>query len=190
VARRIPRSLGVHKRRRQLGCKSVGMGDFIQADQAMTFRDKSADTTLDGENMYDFKNWWAKKDFDLCDRYKPEHLAEMAYEARQPEIDALKDSLHRVINDARNFCQIGLNNWSEIQRLKAENQQLRADAERYRFLREQNESPVDEDGEDSFYVGVECLFKDGGWVGADLDSVIDAAMKDFSTHKKEEECDS
>lgn len=151
----------------------------------MTFRDKSADTTLDNANMSkEFDTWYL--DFLKQEQRTPTFVE--GFYARQPEIDALKDSLHRAINDARNFCQICLNNWSEIQRLKAENQQLRADAERYLFLRGDQQT------------GMRPMrWEVQRWMGGyweqiiafdKLDSMIDADMKDSSTTQKEEECDS
>jgi hypothetical protein len=106
----------------------------------------------------DFESWAKRLGYaDEFDVPLMKHAANEGWNARQPEIDALKAEVSR----------------------------LRVDAERYRFLREQNESPVDED--ESFYVGRESVFDQGGWIGADLDSVIDAAMKDFSTTTKEEQ---
>jgi len=178
------------------------MGDFIQADQAMTFRDKSADTTLDNANMgmrEDFEKWAVSKGFPVPSIYNSHtmediHQAWVTWQARQPEIDALKDSLHRAINDARNFCKISLNNWSEIQRLKAENERLRADAERYKWLRRNTGAIVLHNGEGEFafpsHVTLPCSIEDVFEFGPakHLDDAIDA-MKDFSTTQKEEECD-
>jgi hypothetical protein len=181
------------------------MGDFIQADQAMTFRDKSADTTLDGANMTeDFKKWWLSSKYMQVVYSGPNsrQIACDGWEARQPEIDALKGKLDLAINDARNFCKIGLNNWSEIQRLKAENDRLRECAERVCKAAEgfQNafnvlwkaENPDETTGpimdlEDAVHLHA------GAWI--ELNSAIhymrkNAAMKDFSTTQKEEECDS
>lgn len=152
----------------------------------MTFRDKSANVTLNNANEEIMRTKYARSD-----PRNPDPKGDFAYRSRlEVEIDALKNELSlRAHGETRAHQRVGMLN-KEVAALKAENEQLRKDAGRYRFLREQNESPVDEDGEDSFYVGVECLFKDGGWVGADLDSVIDSAIKDFSTTTKEEECDS
>jgi len=187
----------------------------------MTFRDKSADTTLDGANMNieectpnqrralskglaaleAMAGLWASeirlseialKLASAPGDTRANGIAGMIEQAfiegayrhfldRQPEIDALKDSLHRAINDARNFCQIGLNNWSEIQRLKAENERLRADAERYAWLRNRD---LDTIGQGGIFAG---LTPDNVVVnGDDLDRRVDVAMKDFSTTTKED----
>ena len=62
---------------------------------------------------------------------------------------------------------------------KAERQrdELKADAERYRWLREQNETL----SADSFVVlsrDVECAHCESTWVGADLDAAIAEARKE------------
>lgn len=59
--------------------------------------------------------------------------------------------------------------------LEAENKALRKDAERYRWLRNQNELLEN----NTFYVGIDNSEEPGdiNWVGVDLDSAIDAAME-------------
>jgi hypothetical protein len=113
----------------------------------MTFRDTSAYTTLDGANMgmrEDFTEHALLDAYDIDTDQEGDYkstatrIAFRGYQMRQPEIDALKDSLHRAINDARNFCQIGLNNWSEIQRLKAENERLQSENKRLRAKVDEN----------------------------------------------------
>lgn len=61
-----------------------------------------------------------------------------------------------------------------IQQLERENAELRKDAERYRWLRDQNG-----DLESGFCVGDETdtLPEDITWIGSDLDAAIDAAMQ-------------
>ena len=53
--------------------------------------------------------------------------------------------------------------------------EYKQDAERYRWLREQNATLEDR----TFYVGVDARSEPEGimWVGSDLDSAIDAAME-------------
>lgn len=115
-------------------------------------------------------------------------IAFRGYQMRQPEIDALKCKLDLAINDARNFCQIGLNNWSEIQRLKAENERLRADAERHRFQNAHNFRFFPDSGEWEVPGFKEDTLASGN---ADTyEQAIDAAIKYFSTTQKEKECDS
>ena len=62
-----------------------------------------------------------------------------------------------------------------IEALELENAELRKDAERYRWMRDQNADP-----EAGFYVGdaTDDLPGDFDWVGSDLDVAIDRAMKE------------
>jgi hypothetical protein len=176
----------------------------------VTFRDKSADVTLDNANeeLTSMKRVEVNAYSNNAVR-KEDGRFYMAREV-DAEIDALKTevahwkanhdnmvSRSRVLIDRTELPLERVKAFEQIEQLqsenaalKAENERLRKDAERYRFLREQNESPVDGDGAESFYVGLESVFDEGGWIGADLDSVIDLAMKDFSTTQKEEERDS
>ena len=64
-----------------------------------------------------------------------------------------------------------------VDSLERERDELLADAERYRWLREQNETL----SADSFVVlsrDVECAHCESTWVGADLDAAIAAARKE------------
>lgn len=109
----------------------------------MTFRDTSAFTTLDGENMgkrEDFDKWADTTPMNA--RFKG--IAWMGYQARQPEIDAITTAL--IAEQTENLDLLKeastLNERIEAKQgvidtlrkknaaLKAENERLRADAER------------------------------------------------------------
>lgn len=151
----------------------------------MTFRDTSANTTLDGANMGDFEKWANSQGIGWTMRTS----AEVGWDARQPEIDALKaeisgaDSVNRVVI-------------AEIERLKAENERLRADAERLNGLRalcgytqDGSQEYVSIYQDDATHTFVLRIGKTA-YEGPSFTQVLDAAMKDFSTTTKEEECDS
>jgi hypothetical protein len=97
--------------------------------------------------------------------------AEMGWKARQPEIDALKK-----LHDIDVFALT-----TELTKLQAEVSRLRADAERYRWLRDPcvDIRPIIKYQRGDYGWGL--------WTHKALDEAIDAAMKDFSTTTKEEQ---
>ena len=67
--------------------------------------------------------------------------------------------------------------YNQLKEAERQRDELKADAERYRWLREQNETL----SADSFVVlsrDVECPNCESTWVGADLDAAIAAARKE------------
>jgi hypothetical protein len=114
--------------------------DFgIPKDRAVTYRDNSADVTLDNANegimSIEFLAWAECATFHSGhDVNTPEAFA--AWNARQPEIDALKrgGSL-REVTYLKTEIQLMVEQreklWREIDALKAENERLRRAAEEF-----------------------------------------------------------
>lgn len=152
----------------------------------MTFRDMSADITLDNANMSKEFDIWANRNgfIDAVAR----NVARCGWQGRQEEIDALMEKRDADIKNALQLVEENFELKVEIDALKAENEQLRADAERYRWFKE-NYLKFGSGESDTLRP---IILFDSKWYGGhfnnieDLDTAIDAAMKDFSTQPKEE----
>lgn len=83
---------------------------------------------------------------------------------------ALLDDLDQARNGMKYACGIRLK--KEIDRLQVENQALRKDAERYRWLRDKSESIH------QFYLSMPIWFTGVKFSRENVDSTIDAAMKE------------
>jgi hypothetical protein len=160
----------------------------------VTYRDTSADVTLDnakeGIMSKSFEEWKKGYPLDWMDR----EAARDAWDARQPEIDALKAevahwkanhdnmvSRSRVLMDRTDLPLDRVRAFEQIGKLQAENERLLKDAQRYRWLRSRDLDTISIGG---VFAGIT---PDNVVVnGDDLDKHIDAAMKDFSTTTKEE----
>ncbi len=129
----------------------------------MTFLDTSAFTTLDNANM---ENWqhayrvWTDTHDPSVRKMMRQQMAyvktfERGWDMRQPEIDAL--------NERIGLCELLLTSRNtKIGALCDENERLRKDAERYRWIRDNDQSDLS--------------FAGQGWHGATLDAVIDGEM--------------
>lgn len=112
-----------------------------------------------------------------------EHLAD--YVSPRPAPSVLKDDqIAALVNKVRDIAHMFHDHQSLRERIAIElvpalkaSQEVKSNAERYRWLREQNESLESF----TFYVGCDNGPDDDGsveWVGADLDAAIDAAKKE------------
>lgn len=144
-----------------------------------TFRDTSADTTLDGVNMIrEFDKWY----LDFLDQKKRTPTFVEGFEARQAEIDALNFDKVKFEQMARNFAQMLEKQDAELAKLKAENERLRADAERLDFLNDPSISlGFDMDDDSPFYISrVTGARNDREWKflgkGESARTAIDVAM--------------
>lgn len=166
-------------------------------------RDTSAFTTLDNANMgtrEDFRKWWKASGIEFASIFET-GAAEKGWNARQPEIDALKEELaircnsesrawaklDKLTEDAFNNSIERTNLQRENKALKAKNERLRADAERYRWLKANCfDYEAIGPGEPIGQGGLVFASTEVTQLPDSLDSAIDAAMKDFSTQPKEE----
>lgn len=152
----------------------------------MTFRDKSADVTLDNANEGIMRTKYARSD-----PRNPDPKGDFARRASlEAEIDALKAKVASRENNKNALADIAL-------KLKAENERLRADAERINALEQKGleiRIQFDREKEDIFLVyKIRGFPNDLEFIeigcGVTVREAIDAATKDFSTSQKEEECD-
>lgn len=147
----------------------------------MTFRDTSADTTLDNANMgtgEDFEKWAQPRDIWIGKKISGEYFnrattnALLAYEAghehRQPEIDALKEKNAIMEND---FFRHDI----RIKGLSQENVALKAENERLRDALGRLLAGTAKGNADTHEQDCMCVYHEA-----------QKAMKDFSTTTKEE----
>ena len=139
----------------------------------MSYRDKSADTTLDNANegimSSEFEKWAQDNMMYGGDKW----AAKEGWNMRQPEIDALNDKINTLLESAFNSSLTVGNLERENYRLKAENERLRKDAERLDWMEAHprlGEIHVGGEVKDCY------LYAVSGALGAPLRAIIDAAM--------------
>jgi hypothetical protein len=156
----------------------------------LTYRDASAFTTLDNANegimdwQEAYRKWTDTHDIAVRRRMRQDMAFVKTFEKgwgmRQPEIDVLTRMQEEWI---KKWFAVAEENAT----LKAENERLRKDAERYRWLRDPKtdvglviDKVVDEipSEEGTGYDGLKVYEYRAG---EELDAAIDAALKDFST---------
>ncbi len=109
----------------------------------------------------------------------PEQARELSDDAKNLGLWADHRSLYNVVRDADRYSDALHSLAQQVESLTADRDALKADAERYRHLR-------DAENEGDYSIGEATDFCDGGWervtwrYGDELDAAIDAAMKSAS----------
>ena len=109
---------------------------------------------------------------DTCDDDIVLSDAEKEIATLRAELDEWRHGERRYAPLTQDYKEVVAETWA----LKAENEALKKDAERYRWLRKENARLVDDGSQGYSVCYEEIVGADAYWIGSDLDSVLDAEL--------------